>query len=243
MPWWYAVIESRHELQNPTSPEKIRLLGRYLELGPTSRVLDLAAGRGGPALILASSYGCRITCVEQATEFASAARARIADAGLERLIEVVEADARDFAAEHEAYEAVLCLGASFVWDGFAGALAGMTQWARPGGYVAVGEPYWCRWPLPSGFEHEPGEDFLTLTETVETLENADLAPVGLISSSDDDWDRYESLRWLTLDSWLRENPDDPDADEFRERGRHHRERYLRWQRGLLAWAIFVGRRP
>ena len=46
MPWWYAVVESRHELQNPTSPEKIRLLGRYLELGP--RVLDLAAGRGGP---------------------------------------------------------------------------------------------------------------------------------------------------------------------------------------------------
>src|SRR5215207_8754729 len=95
MPWWYAVIESRHELQNPTSPEKIRLLGRYLELGPSSRVLDLAAGRGGPALILASSYGCRITCVERAAEFASAARARIADAGLERLIEVVESDARD----------------------------------------------------------------------------------------------------------------------------------------------------
>jgi hypothetical protein len=86
-------------------------------------------------------------------------------------------------------------------------------------------------------------DFLTLTATVETLENADLAPVGLIASSDDDWVRYESLHWLTLDNWLRENPDDPDADEFRERGRHHRERYLRWQRGLLAWAIFVGRKP
>jgi hypothetical protein len=86
-------------------------------------------------------------------------------------------------------------------------------------------------------------DFLTRTETVETLENAGLAPVGLIASSDDDWDRHESLHWLTLDKWLRENSDDPDADEFRERGRHYRERYLRWQRGLLALAIFVGRKP
>ena len=99
MPWWYAVIESRHELQNPTSPEKIRLLGRYLELGPRSRVLELAAGRGGPSAL---------------------------------------ADPRQLAARE---------------------------------------------------------------------------------------------------------PDDPDADEFRERGRHYRERYLRWRRGLLAWAIFVGRKP
>ena len=30
MPWWFAVIESRHELQNPTSPEKIRLMGELL---------------------------------------------------------------------------------------------------------------------------------------------------------------------------------------------------------------------
>jgi hypothetical protein len=61
-------------------------------------------------------------------------------------------------------------------------------------------------------------DFLTLTETVETLENAGLAPVGLIASSDHDWGRYESLQWLTLENWLRENPDDhPEADEFRER--------------------------
>jgi hypothetical protein len=29
--------------------------------------------------------------------------------------------------------------------------------------------------------------------------------------------------------------------EFRERSRRQRERYLRWTRGLLGWAIFVAR--
>ena len=47
MAWWYAVVESHHELQNPTSAEKIRLLGSQLGLNDTSRVLDIGSGRGG----------------------------------------------------------------------------------------------------------------------------------------------------------------------------------------------------
>jgi hypothetical protein len=34
VPWWFAVVEARHQLQNPTSPEKILLLGDRLGLGP-----------------------------------------------------------------------------------------------------------------------------------------------------------------------------------------------------------------
>jgi hypothetical protein len=66
VPWYFAVIEAEHELQNPTSPEKNRLLGTRLGLGPGSHVLDIGSGRGGPALVLAETFGCRTTCVEQA---------------------------------------------------------------------------------------------------------------------------------------------------------------------------------
>jgi hypothetical protein len=65
--------------------------------------------------------------------------------------------------------------------------------------------------------------------------------VSLIDSSLDDWDRYETLHWLALDDWLAANPSDPDAEEFRERGRRYREQYVGWQRDLLGWAIFVCR--
>lgn len=242
MPWWYAVIESRHELQNPTSAEKIRLLGEYLGLGPGSQVLDLASGRGGPAVLLARTFGCRITCVEQAGEFVEVARERVEEAGLGQLIEIVQTDAREFHPDPSSYDAVLCLGASFVWNGLPDTLAALTPAARSGGFVVVGEPYWRRWPLPTGAEPEPGEDFVTLAETVDRVEAADLAFTGLISSSHDDWDRYESLHWLVLEEWLHEHPDDPDAADFRELGRRSRERYLGWQSELLGWAIFVGRK-
>lgn len=242
MPWWFAVIESRHELQNPTSPEKITLLGERLGLGSGSRVLDLASGRGGPALILAETFGCHITCVERAEEFVGAARDRVRNAGLERLVEILHTDGRDFRPEPNHYDAALCLGASFVWDGLPGTLAALTPAVRAGGSVVVGEPYWRTWPLPAGFDPEPGEEFVTLAETVARFETAGLSFVGLIDSSRDDWDRYESLHWLTLEEWLREHPDDPDAAEFRELGRRYRERYLRWTRDLLGWAILVGRK-
>ena len=242
MPWWFAIAESRHELQNPTSPEKIRLLGERIGLESTSRVLDAASGRGGPAVLLAEDFGCRITCVEQAEEFVTVAQERVKTAGLEQAIEIVHADARDFPVEPGRYDAALCLGASFVWEGLPGTLAALAPGVRAGGFVAVGEPYWRTWPLPEGFEPADGEDFVTLAETVARFEAGGLGLVGLIASSLDDWDRYESLHWLALEDWLHEHPDDPDAAEFGERDRWYRERYLRWTRDLLGWAIFIGRR-
>ena len=239
MAWWYAVVESRHELQNPTSAEKIRLLGRALGLGLSSHLLDVAGGRGGPASLLAQEFGCRVTLVELAPEFAQVARGR------DERIEVVESDAKDFAIEPGAYDAAICLGASFAYDGLVPTVRALAEAVPTRGLIAVGEPYWRVWPLPEAVEPSElalgGEGLVPLAETVERFESGGVELVSLIASSEDDWDRYESLHWATLDEWLAANPDDPQAEEFRERGRRHRDQHLRWRRELMGWAIFVGR--
>jgi SAM-dependent methyltransferase len=237
-----AVVERKHELQNPTSPEKILLLGERLGFGPDTRVLDVASGRGGPAILLAGTFGCRMTCVEQAEEFDAAARQRVHEAGLDSLIELVHADARRFPLEGERYDVALCLGATFIWDGLPGTLAALMPAVRPSGFIAVGEPYWRRWPLPDAFEPDPGEEFVTLPATVKRFQAAELFPVTLIDASLDDWDRYETLHWLAAEEWLNEHSDDPGAEEIRTRAKYYRDRYLRWQRDLLGWAIIVGRK-
>ncbi|HLB61873.1 MAG TPA: class I SAM-dependent methyltransferase [Actinomycetota bacterium] len=242
MPWFFAVVESKHELQNPTSPEKILLLGERLGLLPNSRVLDMASGRGGPAILLAGEFGCRITCVERAEEFDVEARRRAREAGVDSLIEFVHADAREFRPGSEGYDVALCLGASFIWDGLPGTLATLTPAVRPSGFVAVGEPYWRTWPLPESVDPDWREDFVTLPETVERFEAAGVRPVTIIDSSLDDWDRYETLHWLAADEWLTEHPDDPDREEIRTRVEGDRDEYLRWQRKLLGWSIIVGRK-
>jgi hypothetical protein len=238
--WWHGVVESEHEIQNPTSGDKIRLLGERLGLGPDSHVLDIASGRAGPALILAQEFGCRLTCVERAPEFVAAARERIEAAGLGDRIELVEADAATF--ELGRYDVALCLGATFVYGGLVPTIERLRGTAP---LLAVGEPFWRVWPLPPAPELDGSalrtdeEEWLPLAETVERAESAGVRVLSLIASSEDDWDRYESLHWQTLDRWLAANPGHLQAEEFQARGAADRERYLRWERAVMGWAIFV----
>ena len=87
------------------------------------------------------------------------------------------------------------------------------------------------WPLPpdpfAGEQERTDEsEWLPLLETVERFESTGVRVVSLIASSQDDWDRYETLKWQTFDEWLAANPGHPQADEFRARGAAERARYL-----------------
>ena len=242
MAWWFHVVESKHGLQNPTSADKIRLMGEGLGLGPGSDVLDVGSGRGGPAVLLAETFGCKVTCVESSSEFLEAASQRANEAGVGTLVDLVHIDAREYPIDAERYDCALCLGASFIWEGLSDTVRALAVGVRPGGFVVVGEPYWRRWPLPDGLDPGDDYDFVTLVETVQRFESGGAELVTVIASSPDDWDRYESLHWSTLEEWLHENPDHEDAARFREMGRRYRDDYLRWQRDLLGWGIFVGRK-
>jgi SAM-dependent methyltransferase len=236
VPWYYAVAERYHDLQNPTSPEKIRQLGELLRLGPDLRVLDVACGTGGPAVLLASTFGCRITGVERSPDFVAWGRERISEAGLAERIDIVEGDASAYPLEPEAWDAALCLGATFVFHDLAGTIDALLPTVKPGGYLAVGEPYWRQWPLPREVD-EMG--YVPLDETIARITARGLALTGLIAASHDDWDRYKSLRWRAVEEYLSEH-DDP---ELRDRHELERDKYLRWQRDLMGWAMFVARKP
>ncbi len=110
---WHELVERDHDLQNPTSAEKIRLASLYMRLGPQTTVLDVACGKAGPALILGQEFGCRIHGVDVSTVFIEVARRRIADASLEKLISVEITDAAQV-LEWPSCDAALCLGAAFV---------------------------------------------------------------------------------------------------------------------------------
>ena len=240
IPRYFVVAEALHELQNPTSPEKLVLLGERLGLGPGSRVLDIASGRGGPALVLAETFGCSIRGVEITPDFHAVAVERAEAAGLAERLVFELGDAAAARLEPEAYDAALCLGASFVYGSLADTVEALVPAVRPGGHVVVGEPYWRRLPLPDDYA-DRREPWTTLEGTVTVFETSGLRVVSVIASSEDDWDRYETLHWQAVESWLAANPDDPDAVETRERHERHKRTYLRHGRELVGWAIFVGR--
>ena len=243
IPRYYVVAEGLHEIQNPTSAEKLLLLGKRLGLSGESRVLDIASGRGGPALLLAQEYGCTWHGIEISPDFHAVAEQRVAEVGLADRVTFELGDASQWTHEPESYDAALCLGASFVYGSLADTVDALAPAVRPGGHVVVGEPYWRRLPLPDDYE-DRNEPWTTLEGTVVVFETSGLPVVSVIASSEDDWDRYDTLHWQAVEQWLDANPTDPDADDIRSRHERYKRSYLRHQRELLGWAIFVGwKRP
>jgi SAM-dependent methyltransferase len=241
IPRYFVVAESEHELQNPISEEKLLLLGERLELSAYSRVLDVASGRGGPAVLLARSFGCSVHGLEIAPEFHAVAVERAGRAGVAERVSFELRDAREASLDPESHDAALCLGASFVYGGLADTVDTLAAAVRPGGYVAVGEPYWRR-PPPDDYEdrHDP---WTTLEGTVQIFETSGVPVVSVIASSEDDWDRYETLHWRAVERWLAAHADDPEAAEIRARYERDKRMYLRHGREYLGWAIFVGWKP
>ncbi|HET7744889.1 MAG TPA: methyltransferase domain-containing protein [Gaiellaceae bacterium] len=243
IPRYFVVAESRHELQNPTSEEKLVLLGERLDLRPGARVLDVASGRGGPALLLARTFECSIVGIELSPDFHATAAERAAERGLSHLVSFTLGDASQVDLPRDAYDAALCLGASFVYGGLGQTVAALAAAVRPGGHVVVGEPYWRCLPLPDDYA-DRDDPWTTLEETVNVFEESGLPVVSVIASSEDDWDRYETLHWLAVEEWLAVNASDPSADEIRTRHRRWKSVYLRHGRDYCGWAIFVAwKRP
>lgn len=73
--------------------EDTRQLAALSDVGSRDHILDVACFLGGPALQLATSYGCRVTGIDISDIVIIAARRIAALAGLERLLEYQVADA------------------------------------------------------------------------------------------------------------------------------------------------------
>ena len=208
IPRYYVVAEATHEIQNPTSREKLLLLGKRLGLEPGSRVLDIASGRGGPAILLAEAFGCSVRGIEIAPEFRAVALARAAEAGVAELVSFELGDGAGAAFEPESYDAALCLGASFVFGDLAETVDALAPAVRPGGHVAVGEPYWRRLPLPEDYV-DRRDPWTSLEGTVVVFETSGLPVVSDIRARHEEHKRTylrhgrDHLGWAIFVGWKR----------------------------------------
>ena len=216
IPRYFVVAESGHELQNPTSKEKILELGERIGLGPESGCSTSRRGGVVPRSCSQAPTAARSRASRSARTSSTWPVERIEAAGLSERVSFRLGDASQVALPSESYDVALCLGASFVWGDLARTLDALEPAVRPRGHVVVGEPFWRRLPLPDDYE-DSALPCTTLEGTVGIFETGGLVVTGVIASSDDDWDRYETLHWRAVEAWLAENPDDPDAADIRAR--------------------------
>jgi SAM-dependent methyltransferase len=239
----HEIAEAGHRILDPLIERQLRLIGEICEVGPGTRVLDLACGKGEMLCRWAEWFGAGGVGVDLSHVFSAAARARAAGLGVSDRVTIVQGDAAAYAPEPAAFDVVSCIGATWIGNGLAGTVGLLRPAVRAGGHLLVGEPYWIDPPPPEAVAaHGFGpDDLVSLEGTLDRLDGAGVELVEMVLANADTWDRYEASQWKTITAWLAANPDDPDHDamvRFRDDGRRT---YLRWGRRYLGWGVFVTR--
>jgi cyclopropane fatty-acyl-phospholipid synthase-like methyltransferase len=239
---YFSIVERNHAWQNPTTAEKLDLLIDYCGFRDGDRILDIGCGKGWLLQRIAERYAVRADGIDMATAFIGEGGSRIASARLRGSIALHRMPASEFKGPHQAYDACLCIGASFAIGSFEQMFSWLRKYLRPGGVMAIGDVYARKTPLPKEAEEAfSGGAVRTLQDTIEILERDGMNLIGLIDSSVQDWDHYESLHWQVADAWMRDHENHPERNDFQRMSVQLKREYLSVHRDNLGWAIFVGR--
>ena len=105
-------------------------------LGEVMRVVDVGAGVGGPALVLARLYGCRVTALDLTPEFCELAEILASRAGLGDRVRVVQGDALALPFPDASFDAVWTQHVQMNIADKAGLYRGARRVLVPGGTLA-----------------------------------------------------------------------------------------------------------
>jgi len=238
---YFAIGHEHHVFCNPLSEGKVDELIALLALPDEARVLDIACGKGEFLVRTAKRWKCSAIGVDVSPYCVADARAKIEAASLEPAPEIVEADGSEYDGKPSSFDAAVCLGASWIWGGLAGTLRALSSWAKPGGLVVVGEPFWRCVPSPDHLEAAglTRSSFNTHSGNAQAGLGLGLGLLHAIVSSTDDWDQYEGYQWYAAEQYSRRNPTDPDIAELMATMHKTRDNYLQWGRNDIGWAVYL----
>ena len=242
IPRIFNISESAHRIHNPITPEKLATLGAALCLESRDRVLDLGSGSGEMLCTWALDYGITGTGIDMSQLFTEQATLRAEELGVTHQVKFIHGDAAGYVSE-EKVSVAACIGATWIAGGVAGTIELLARSLRTGGIILIGEPYWRQLPpaevVIKGCLASSISDFLTLPELLASFSSLGYDVVEMILANQDDWDRYEAAKWLTMRRWLDANPDDEFAKVVRAKLTSEPERYAVYTREYLGWGVFA----
>jgi SAM-dependent methyltransferase len=240
-----AIAHREHDYCNPLSANKVERLLDLLPLGESSRVLDLGCGRAELALRIIERFGSQVVAIDNSSLMLDAARERAQWTGALGRLHLDNVDIGNFAADPETFHLTVYLGAGGIDGGIGAVCRKLKVWTQPGGYVLIGEGYWKR-KAPSDYLAVLGgneQEYFDHRGNVRAGIDAGLVPMHAVVASDDEWDEYEWKYARSIERFVREQPDDPDAVTMLDRIRRWRDGYLRWGRDTLGFGAYLFYRP
>lgn len=234
------VAEAGLPILNPLSFEKLLLLGELAELQAGMRQLDLACGKGEMLCQYAARFSITGVGIDIHPPFIDIARDRAAELGVADDLEFRLGDASAHGIGSR-FEVVSCIGATWIGGGFGGVIELMKRSLTSSGCLLIGDVF-VEGEAPGDVDARYKgalRGILDLGGILDQAEAAGLQLTEMVLATREDWDRYSSRQWASAHSWLRRNPDHPDAEGIRDWTDRGRRAYLSDERNWLNWGVFV----
>ena len=122
---------------HPGGTQLTHELAQRMGLGPHSRVLDVAAGRGTSALYLAETFGCEVVGIDLSEENVRLAQAAAIERGLCERVRFTAGDAEHLPIPDASFSAILCECAFCTFPDKAAAAAEFFRVLAPGGQLGL----------------------------------------------------------------------------------------------------------
>ena len=214
----YSEIYANTDILSPIDRETWQVIGQTSNLSATSRVLELASGKGAFALYQAEKFGCRVDCYDRDPDFVNYSTKRGHDLNLNSLVNFTNLKVEEIEAKSGIYDLGVCLGALYIfrdagWRVF-------SKSVKRGGYLAISDLFCKNTPPPKAlmdvfFEDEGGA--LTLDEARARYVDRGLQIVREEECSRAAWLSYYNLTRKTLQALSEKNPNDREIQrEFAE---------------------------
>jgi SAM-dependent methyltransferase len=235
----FEVFEALHHgmrICNPMTGSDLDLVLAALDPQPGETWLDIACGHGELLIRGAEHATIRGVGVDLSPWVLERSLREAESRCVARSLTWVLGDAHALGKD-ERFDIVTCLGASWIWHGFAGTAKAQVARARAGSRIAIGD-------LRLQADADPAEiaetygTVLTADEQqrilgdlgVSVIERIDAGPVG--------WDGYQERIMQSAETWVREHPG-PKAEEYLEQQHEWRRDHDR-DRTFLDWTVWVG---
>ena len=164
----WAEIYANTEILSPIDRDTWRVIADTSKIGASSRVIELASGKGAFANYLEGKFQCRVEGFEINADFVDYSNKRAGELRLQSKVAFTNADINHLDPEADAYDLGACLGALYIFRDKGWNL--LVRATKPGGFLAVSEMICKRIPPP----RELAEVFFEESSPILTLEDARL---------------------------------------------------------------------